>query len=101
MDFTVTKTGHTVRISVAGQVDEKSAEELRLRLDDLDLRDGREVVFDFKGVSRIGSAGIGQLLKFYKHVIVTGGTMRIENVSNALYELFQGLKLDTLFVITT
>ena len=100
VEVKVNKSGETARVELQGQVDERGAEMIKEKTGELDLTVLKEVVFDFKDVDRIGSAGIGQLLLLYKNLAVNGGRMRVENVSNALYELFRGLKLDTLFTIS-
>lgn len=101
MQLTVSTSGDTARVTITGHVDERGAEALKHKLKELNLTGLREVAFDFQDVQRIGSAGIGQLLLFYKNLSVAGGGMRLENVSPTLHELFKGLKLDTLFKINT
>ncbi|MEW6266417.1 MAG: STAS domain-containing protein [Thermodesulfobacteriota bacterium] len=100
MDIAVAQTGNSARIMLKGHVDERGAEALKAGLTDLPWDSLKEVVFDFRDVTRIGSAGIGQLLLFYKNLTGAGGIMRLEGVPAATYELFQGLKLDTLFSMT-
>ncbi len=60
----------------------------------------KEVVFDFKQVSHIGSAGIGKLLLFYRELEVNGGKLRVENASKTVYELLKLVELDSLFGIS-
>jgi len=59
-----------------------------------------QVTFDFEKVTHIGSAGIGKFLLFYKDLALKGGKIRIENVSDSIYELFNVLKLETIFTIS-
>lgn len=100
MDISVAQTGESLRITLNGQIDEHGADELKNHLTELDPTSLKDVTFDFGGVNRIGSSGIGRLLLFYKNLSVGGGSMRVENLSPTLFELFQSLKLDTLFPVT-
>ena len=100
MDLTLTQEGTRARITINGKIDESGAEELKARFQTLNKASINEVVFDFKNVSHIGSAGIGKLLLFYKDLAVSGGSIRIESVSENICEMFRVLKLDTIFSIS-
>jgi anti-sigma B factor antagonist len=100
MDISLDQTGESLRITLNGQIDERGSDELKNHLSELDPTVLKDVTFDFSGVNRIGSSGIGRLLLFYKNLSVSGGSMRVENLSPNLFELFQSLKLDTLFPVT-
>lgn len=100
MEVIVTRDGNQARFEIKGDIDEPGAEALKKRFRELKISLLREVTFDFKEVSHIGSAGIGKLLLFYKDLALNGGKMRIENISETVYELFKVLKLDTIFSIS-
>ncbi len=100
MELTVTPKGDQVMIEVIGSIDERGAEELKRRFLELDMASLKEVVFDFGGVTFIGSAGIGKLLLFYKNVAAQGGVIRIENMSKDIYTMFKVVKLDKIFNIS-
>jgi len=100
MEVIVTRDGNQARLEIKGDIDEPGAEDLKKRFRELKISLLREVTFDFKEVSHIGSAGIGKLLLFYKDLALNGGKMGIENVSETVYELFKVLKLDTIFSIS-
>jgi len=99
MELTVRQDGSQARFVIKGDIDEPGAENLKSRFRDLDVSSLMEVSFDFKEVTHIGSAGIGKLLLFYKDLALNGGTISIQNVSPSVYELFNVLKLDTIFSI--
>ena len=82
-----------------GNIDERGAEELKNHFKSLNISSVKEVIFDFANVNYIGSAGIGKLLLFYKDMALNGGKITIKNVSPSIYELFNVLKLDTIFTI--
>ncbi len=100
MEVIITRDGNQARLEIKGDIDEPGAEDLKKRFRELKISLLREVTFDFKEVSHIGSAGIGKLLLFYKDLALNGGKMGIENVSETVYELFKVLKLDTIFSIS-
>jgi anti-sigma B factor antagonist len=100
MEVAVTQVGNSPHIVVRGEVDERGAEELKHRFGELKLVAGADVVFDFGGVTHIGSAGIGKLLLFYKTVASIGGTIQIERATATIVDLFQQLKLDTIFTMS-
>lgn len=100
MELTVTQEGSQARFVIDGKIDEHGAEELKARFQSLNRASVTEVVFDFKNVSHIGSAGIGKLLLFYKDLAVSGGSIRIEGASENICEMFRVLKLDTIFSIS-
>jgi anti-anti-sigma factor len=101
MELTVTPKGEQAHIEVVGSIDERGAEELKRRFLELDVSSLKEVVFDFGGVTFIGSAGIGKLLLFYKNVAAQGGRIRIENMSKDIYTMFKVVKLDKIFNISS
>jgi anti-sigma B factor antagonist len=100
MDLTIMQNGDQVRFEVRGDIDEPGAENLKRRFREVNICAVKEAVFDFKAVTHIGSAGIGKLLLFYKDMALNGGKIRIENVSETVWELFNVLKLNTIFAIS-
>lgn len=100
MEITVSPQGAEARIEVFGSIDERGAEEMKRRFLELDLATIKEVTFDFKGVTFIGSAGIGKLLLLYKNVAAQGGKIGIENMSKDIYTMFKVVKLDKIFSIS-
>ncbi len=104
MEIAVTQDGSFVRFGInfksgKGNIDERAAEELKRRFRELNIASVSEVIFDFKNVNHIGSAGIGKLLLFYKDLALNGGGVTIENTSEAVHEVFSVLKLDSIFNI--
>jgi len=100
MEILVKKDGENVRFELNGVVDEHGAEDIKKQFQALNVSSVKEVVFDFSRVKHIGSAGIGKLLLFYKDMAIRGGSIRIERVSENVYELLKVLKLDTIFPIS-
>ena len=88
------------RFEISGEIDENGAQELKQRFGEVELHGVKELVFDFGGVTYIGSAGLGKLLMFYKNLAVEGGRMRIENTCPQISELLEELNLNKLFHVS-
>ena len=101
MDISTTQISGLVKVGLKGRLDERGAEEINSCLQGLDWGSLRELVFDFSEVTGIGSAGIGALLTAYRNMAAGKGELRVERLPRPLYELFQELKLDTLFTVRT
>ena len=100
MELNITPGGERIDIELAGSIDERGAEDLKRRFLELDISSVKEVVFDFRGVTFIGSAGIGKLLLFYKNLAAQGGKITIENMNNDIFTMFKVVKLDKIFDIS-
>jgi anti-anti-sigma factor len=100
MELNVTQEGKQARFEIKGDIDEPGAEKLKHLFQNMNAFCFEEVVFDFREVAYIGSSGIGKLLLFYKDLSLYGGRIRVENVSETVCELFNVLKLDTVFTIS-
>ncbi|HCC54298.1 MAG TPA: anti-sigma factor antagonist [Desulfobulbaceae bacterium] len=100
MNIKTIQNGDQVRIVLQGIVDEKGAEELKQHVLQLNLNSVREVIIDCQAVQHIGSSGIGKMLLLYKKLASTGGAFSVVNLSRPMFELFNELKLNTLFSIT-
>ena len=84
-----------------GGIDERAAEALRVRFEELDAAAIEELIFDFRNVDFIGSAGISKMILIYK--LLTGygrRKIRVVNVSPIVFELLSVVKLDTLFDVS-
>ena len=99
MELNIKPQGDSVKVSIVGSIDERGAEDLKRRFSEIDAAKVKEVVFDFGGVSFIGSAGIGKLLLFYRNVASHGGKITIENMSKDIFTMFKVVKLDKIFNI--
>lgn len=99
MEILVFQDDDKARFEIRGKIDEKGADELKSRFRELNTSRMSEVVFDFKNVSHIGSAGIGKLLLFYKDMATHGGKISVINTSSSVHELFKVLRLDSIFTV--
>jgi len=86
-----------IRLVVCGDIDNAGAEALKTAVAGLSLTGKTEVIFDFRDVNYIGSAGLGKLLLFYKRLSAENVQMRIASAPPAIAALLRELRLDTLF----
>jgi anti-anti-sigma factor len=100
MTLRIESSTDEVRLIPNGDIDHEGAEALKSSFAGLSLGGKPAVVFDFRGVGYIGSAGLGKLLLFYKRLSTEKVQMRIESASPAVRRLLLELRLDTLFKIT-
>lgn len=100
MEIAIEQSNGQARLRIKGDIDEKGAETLKAEIGRLDLTRLGEVVIDLREVTYIGSSGIGKILLLYKHLAANDGTLRVENASANVYDLFKELKLDTIFPVT-
>ena len=100
MEIKVTHEDGRACFIISGDIDELGAETLERQFRELDKHDVKELVVDLKNVAYIGSSAIGQLLLFYKEISLSGGTVRIENVSKELYALLLDLDINKLIQIS-
>jgi anti-anti-sigma factor len=100
MNLRVESGVEEVRLIATGDVDNEGAEALKAAMAGLSLSGKTAVIFDFRGVGYIGSAGLGKLLLFYKRLSAEKIQMRVESASPSIKALLQELRLDTLFTIT-
>ncbi|HOC59607.1 MAG: STAS domain-containing protein [Syntrophaceae bacterium] len=98
MDLKITVDKDRGRVEIIGDVDEKGAEILKSKLQEMNHL--KTVEIDFRQVAYIGSSGIGKLLLFYKNLSIHGGTLSVTRLQPDIFRLFQELKLDTIFSIT-
>jgi anti-sigma B factor antagonist len=100
MEMSITPRGEQIDIQLVGSIDERGAEDLKRRFLELDVSSVKEVIFDFSGVTFIGSAGIGKLLLFYKNLATQGGKITIGNMNKDIFNMFKVVKLDKIFNIS-
>lgn len=100
MKISSSENGGKVRLAITGIIDEKGAEELKAHFKSFAITAETEVVIDFRQVKQIGSSGIGKLLLLYKNLRMQGGRLAVVNLPDPIHDLFQELKLDTLFSIS-
>ena len=100
MDLDIQVQDDTVHFTVVGPIDTEGGAELTTKF--MELADSdvlRDAIFDLSEVPTITSAGIGKLLKFYKHLDRSSGSMKIEGISEVLRDQFREVHLDQVIPI--
>ena len=88
------------RIVISGEIDERGAEDLKMRFREIQSNRRRQVVVDLKDVTHLGSAGIGRLLVLYKDLAVHGSSLHLVQVPKTIYRLLCEMKLNAIFSIS-
>ena len=86
MNITTEKNNDTLTINVEGRIDSTSAPELESKIKDL-IKDCTNLVFDFKNLEYISSAGLRILLGVRK--LLGNNGMKVINVNSTIYEIFE------------
>lgn len=88
----------TVLLAISGRIDSNTYQELQTVVNDVDYSKG-SLVFDFKDVEYISSAGLRVLLS--ARIKMESGNMKIINVSSAVYEIFETTGFNSILDIET
>ena len=99
MDIKQIKHDNKIKFELGGTIDQKGAEELKERFNEVDSSI-KEVVLNLSKVTHIGSAGIGKIMLLYKKMAMGSGEIKIERVPSNIYDLFKVVKLDTIIPIS-
>lgn len=85
MEITYKDTGESIVANLRGELDEFTAEHVRLSLDtileNMEIANSRNLVLDFSGVSFMDSTGIGVLLARYNKFNKNGIDISIKNAT--------------------
>lgn len=90
------KDTKSTNISVTGRIDSNTYTELQNVVNEVDYSKGL-LVFDFKDVEYISSAGLRVLLSSRKKM--NSGTVKVINVSDDIYEIFVTTGFDTILEV--
>lgn len=77
-------------VTLQGELDHHSAEEVRTRIDDiLDKDEYKALIFNFSGVNFMDSSGIGAVIGRYKKMSLRGGKVCLTNVTPTVKRIFE------------
>jgi stage II sporulation protein AA (anti-sigma F factor antagonist) len=77
-------------VTLQGELDHHSAEEVRTRIDDILDKDGyKNLIFNFSGVNFMDSSGIGAVIGRYKKMSLRGGKVCLTNVTPTVKRIFE------------
>ncbi|MEQ8156081.1 MAG: anti-sigma F factor antagonist [Clostridiaceae bacterium] len=84
------KDGSELIVSLTGELDHHSAEEVRVKIDDRIDRDGiKNLILDFSSVTFMDSSGIGVVIGRYKKLTRKNGKVFIAGASKNVERVFQ------------
>ncbi|MDU1411785.1 MAG: anti-sigma F factor antagonist [Clostridium sp.] len=77
-------------VTLQGELDHHSSEEVRNRIDDMLDRDNyKNLIFNFSGVNFMDSSGIGAVIGRYKKMSLRGGKVCLTNVKPNVKRIFE------------
>jgi anti-anti-sigma factor len=101
MSIAVEITNQTAFFKISGPITSDSSQDLTDEFTRIANNKAiYNVIFDLTEVPTISSAGIGKLLKFYKHLEKKGGTLEIKGISAALKRQFTDIHLNMIVKIS-
>jgi anti-anti-sigma factor len=83
-------------LSVAGEIDTQTTDELRGMVDELDVAH-RTLVLDLHGVDFVDSSGLGALLGIKKQQERGGGRLLLTRLSDSVARIIEITRLDRVF----
>ncbi len=95
--FSRTDDGDATTIYLTGTLDAVTCRELDSTLDELVNQRRSPVVFDLADLDLIDAEGVGELVKYFKHLRATGAEVRAINLRDQPKAIFRLLRLDRLF----
>ena len=84
------KIGNVLVVSLIGELDHHSAEEVRVKIDDRISRENiRKLVLDFSGVTFMDSSGIGIILGRYNQLKAINGSVMVIGMKPLVAKVFE------------
>lgn len=83
-----------VLLSITGYIDTSSCQELAKVINDLADKDQIQIIADLGGVTYVSSAGWGAFMGEIKNIRDHGGDIKIVQMSQEVYEVFEMLEFD-------
>ena len=77
-------------VSLIGELDHHSAEEVRVKIDDRIDRDNiKKVILNFSGVTFMDSSGIGVVIGRYKKIQNRSGKLCVSDINRTVNKVFE------------
>lgn len=90
MKFGLARTGNTLIVRVAGELDHHYTDEIRYRIDSEIMKPYvHKVVFDFNKLTFMDSSGIGMIVGRYKKIKAVGGSIYIMCNNNTVRKILE------------
>ena len=97
LEFTKEERSDVILLSLKGNLDALTANDLRPTIDELVASHKIRVIFDLKELTLIDSSGVGAIVSLFKRVRMLGGDVKIARLANQPKEIFRLLRLDRAF----
>jgi len=97
--FDLARTPDALRLSVRGMLDVNSAPALIETIDDIIAERPPKLVVDLAGLDIIDSSGVAALVKLFKGVRASGGTMTVVGARDQPLAIFKLLRMDKVFAL--
>lgn len=88
LNVTTTAKNGNVQVTLAGRIDTTTAPELEAQVKP-ELDGATSLTLDMKGINYISSAGLRVLLSLQKQMSGKQGEMKVQNVNETVYEIFE------------
>jgi anti-sigma B factor antagonist len=99
MQFEVSSEGDVTVVSVRGELDAKTAPEVRAALDRVVEQQPDRVLVELSRLRLIDSTGVGAIVSLFKRVRAYGGKFEVKGVTGQPWTIFQVLRLDKVFAL--
>lgn len=99
MEILVEKQEGKIIISLVGRLDTVTSQELAAKVP-LEEREGLDVIFDFKDLEYVSSAGLRTLLVFKKDAQKDGKELSIINANAVIKEIFSVTGFDKILKVS-
>lgn len=84
------KVSDVIIVTMIGELDHHSAEEVRIKIDDrIDRENVNKVILDFSSVGFMDSSGIGMVLGRYKKIAVKKGNLVVVALNKGVKRVFE------------
>lgn len=101
MKLNYTKSGDTLTVKIAGEIDHHTAQSLLASLSALlDTQHPLSIILDFSEVGFMDSSGIAVILNCYRRMKEFGGKLEVVSVANQARRVLATAGLDRLMKIT-
>lgn len=89
MKINIDNINRNLIVSIIGEIDHHTAEEIRISIDkEFKRYNSKNIIFDFKGVTFMDSSGIGMVIGRYKETQKQGGSVCVSNISADAKRIF-------------
>ncbi len=97
MEYWTTRTGQTVTLKIAGELDALTVPEIRAEIDQIAAEGGEKVIVDLSGLRLVDSSGVGAIVSLFKRVRAEGRQFEVTGIQGQPMQIFQVLRLDQVF----